>query len=295
MRRNNDEWKRVLRNRRAAQSSRERKRQEVEALENEKRAIERTNQDLLMRLQDMEAKNLILQRQLEQFTGNMTVFRGSSATSSPGRPEQIRQAPTPITFSQELFSSRDEDNRASISTQSIVDSQPTPRTVNPASLSPEIKPVMESTSNASSSDMTQHPAAMLCDLQCQSEEQRPWMDTTTITTSAISQILAATLYLSMASEAISTLLSPLSQIVSSLKNGILPIADSFDLNYDYLVGDHDGLVNDFNIDDFLHHNDDQPAPEVQPSDSLAETTASLQPQLGASSYGCDDGGNAVSV
>ena len=80
-----------------------------------------------------------------------------------------------------------------------------------------------------------------------------------------------------------------------LENGILPIADSFDLNYDYLVGDHDGLVNDFNIDDFLHHNDDQPAPEVQPSDSLAETTASLQPQLGASSYGCDDGGNAVSV
>jgi transcriptional activator HAC1 len=59
---------RVLRNRRAAQSSRERKRQEVEALEAEKKAIERRNQELEMRLANMEAKNLMLQRELEQFT-----------------------------------------------------------------------------------------------------------------------------------------------------------------------------------------------------------------------------------
>jgi len=81
-----------------------------------------------------------------------------------------------------------------------------------------------------------------------------------------------------------------------LENGILPIADSFDLNYGHLAGDNDNVLDDFNINDFLHHDEiTQPAPEVQSSDSLAETTASLQPQLGASSYGCDDGGNAVSV
>jgi len=81
-----------------------------------------------------------------------------------------------------------------------------------------------------------------------------------------------------------------------LENGILPIADAFDLNYDHLAGDNDGVFDDFNINDFLNHDEiTQPAPEIQSSDSLAETTASLQPQLGASSYGCDDGGNAVSV
>jgi transcriptional activator HAC1 len=208
---------RVLRNRRAAQSSRERKRQEVEALEAEKRAIERRNQDLELRLADMQAKNALLQRELEQFTGGagMRVFQGSSAASSPAA-EQIR-APAPVTFSQELFSSRDEQQRSSISTQSITESSSV-RTVNPASLSPEIRPVAEST-NASSSDMTQHPAAMLCDLQCQSEDQRPWMSSTKATTTTISQIWAVTLFINMTSVAISTLLSPLSQIVTSLNTG----------------------------------------------------------------------------
>ena len=217
---------RVLRNRRAAQSSRERKRQEVEALEAEKRQIERRNQDLEMRLADMEARNLMLQQELEQITGNMaggkmTVFRSASVASSPGQIEQFRQTPTPVTFSQELFSSRDADQSSSISHQSTVDvRQSSVRTVNPASISPELKPVVETTSNASSSDMTQHPAAMLCDLQCQSEEQRPWMNSMTITTTTtISQILAATLFINMLSEVFSTFLSPLNQIVSSLNTG----------------------------------------------------------------------------
>jgi len=203
---------RVLRNRRAAQSSRERKRQEVEALEAEKMAVERRAQDLEMRLADSEAKRAELQSQLEQFTGGMTVFRGSSAPS-PAQSEHIQRAPTPLTFSQELFpSSNDVDNRP-ISTQPIVAPQAPIQTINPASISPEIRPVDES-SNASSSDMTQHPAAMLCDLQCQSEE-RPWTDST----SAFSQILAITLFMTTASQAISTLLIPLGQIIDTLRTG----------------------------------------------------------------------------
>ena len=37
------------------------------------------------------------------------------------------------------------------------------------------------------------------------------------------------------------------------------------------------------------------APEIHPPDPLAEMTADLQAQLGASSFGCDDSGNAVGV
>ncbi|KAH6674743.1 transcriptional activator hac1 [Halenospora varia] len=208
---------RVLRNRRAAQSSRERKRQEVEALEAEKRLIERRNQDLEMRLAHMEEQNLRLQQQLEQVTGNkMTVFRGSSAASTPS--QELSQARPQVTFSQELFSSRDSSARTSISTQPISESSPAVQTVDPASLSPEILPVDEST-NASSSDMTQHPAAMLCDLQCQSEEQRPWMTSMTATTSILPRLLAMTMFINMTSAVTSTLLNPLSQIISSLRTG----------------------------------------------------------------------------
>lgn len=185
---------RVLRNRRAAQSSRERKRQEVEALEAEKMQVELRNKELEARLAEMEARNTLLQIELEKMAGgNMRVFQGSSAASSPAA-EQLR-ASTPVTFSQELFSS-----------------QPTATTVNPASLSPEIRPVPES-SNASSSDTTQHPAEMLSDLQCLPEEQRPWMSSTNST-----QFLAVTFLLNMISTATSTLLNPLSQIVNSLSS-----------------------------------------------------------------------------
>jgi transcriptional activator HAC1 len=205
---------RVLRNRRAAQSSRERKRQEVEALEAEKRTIERRYQDLEMRLADSEAKNFALQQQIAQFTGKIPVFNPSSSPQT--RPvEQFRQAPSPLTLSQELFTSQDSHNRAF--EQPIVENTSNhlnPQTVNPASLSPEMRPVAES-SNASSSDMTQHPAAVLCDLQCQSEEQRPWMNLMQPSNS----ILPITAFLLLISAATSTILSPLSRIMNSLRMG----------------------------------------------------------------------------
>lgn len=207
---------RVLRNRRAAQSSRERKRQEVEKLDEEKQQLERTLRDMELQLANERAKRLEAERELELERAsngkNMTVFRGSS----PAHTEQFRQAPSPVTFSQELFSSRDAP-RQSVSSPYSIASESSVQTVNPAALSPEIRAVDDS-ANASSSDMTQHPAAMLCDLQCQSEEQRPWMDSTSATTMShvMAYILATTILISSTT---STLLSPLSQIYLSLRTG----------------------------------------------------------------------------
>jgi len=171
-----------------------------------------------MQLANERAKRLVAERELELERAsngkNMTVFRGSS----PAHSEQFHQAPSPVTFSQELFSSRDAP-RSSISTQYSVESESSVQTVNPASLSPEIRPVEES--NASSSDMTQHPAAMLCDLQCQSEEQRPWTDSASATTISqiMTYIMAVTLFINTTTEASLTLLNPLSQIFTSLRTG----------------------------------------------------------------------------
>jgi transcriptional activator HAC1 len=236
-----------------------------------------------MRLADMQAKNELLMRELEQFTGGMTVFRSASIASTPAQPE-LRSAPTPVTFSQELFGSRDAQEQP-ISTQPIIKSEPT-QTVNPASLSPEIRPVDES-ANASSSDMTQHPAVSVGRTTALDElnDSHNFSHLSNFGNHPLPQYDFGGYFDAP---------DPTESDRHFFENGVAPIADQFDLNYDHLVSHNDGGIDDFDLDDFLHH-DDQPAPEIHSSDSLAETTANLQPQLGASSFGCDDGGNAVSV
>lgn len=272
---------RVLRNRRAAQSSRERKRQEVEALQEEKDAVERTNRDLMAQLQHMAAKNAMLQQELERIGGSsMTVFGSSSVASTPC--EDVRQAPSPITFSKQLFPSGNQDNR-SISTQSLVDTT-VPATVNPASLSPEIRPVADA-SNASSSDMTQHPAVSVGRTTAlDGFDINNFNHLSNFGDESLHQHDFGSYFDAPdASESNHQL----------FQDGVLPITDAFCYNLDNMDGHNDSEPDNFDLGDFLH--DDQPATEIQSSDQLAETTASLQPQFGASSFGCDDGGNAVSV
>lgn len=201
---------RVLRNRRAAQSSRERKRLEVEKLEAEKHAVERRAKDLELRLQEMEERNMALTRQLEQLGGSIPVFGSSPVASSPV--SELRHS-TPVTFSKDMFGQQETENRP-ISTQALP--QEPAQTVNPAALSPEMRPVAES-SNATSSDLTQHPAAMLCDLQCQSEETGPWMDSAS--TPMGFRLLITALWATLSFEIFSSIATPLFQIVNSLSTG----------------------------------------------------------------------------
>lgn len=150
---------RVLRNRRAAQSSRERKRLEVEALETR-------NKELEQALAEAQKTNLALLEELKRQRRDSGV---ASTSSSPlGRLSG--------TLSTDLFGSQ----------ASLLP----PTTVNPSSLSPaasenqepEVKEepkdeTLESDLTAApSSDMTQRPAAMLCDLQCLSEKASPLLD-----------------------------------------------------------------------------------------------------------------------
>lgn len=281
---------RVLRNRRAAQSSRERKRLEVEALDNVKQQLERRVKDMEMQLADERTKRLEAERQLELERASngkgMTVFQGSS----PAHSEPFRSAPSPVTFSQELFSSRDAP-RQSISSQYSMSSEVSPQTVNPASLSPEIRPVDEEFSNAKSSDLTQHPAVSVRGQPALDEFRSNGNNLSNYSLHHGNNSVHQYDYGSFFDAP-----QPTQSDLYVLENHILPITNTFDLDFDNLDYDHNNVIDPFNIDDFLHHDEhNQPAPDVQSSDSLAESTASLQPQLGASSYGCDDGGNAVSV
>ncbi|CRG88707.1 Transcriptional activator hacA [Talaromyces islandicus] len=147
---------RVLRNRAAAQTSRERKRLEVEKLEGEKKRMEQQNQFLLQRLSQMESENNRLNRQVAQLSAEIRGSRGTTPKSVVSDLESPTLTPT--LFKQE----RDElaMDKIPFPTPSLTD------------YSPSLKP----TDLAEASDLTQHPAAVLCDLQSANDLAAPLSD-----------------------------------------------------------------------------------------------------------------------
>jgi transcriptional activator HAC1 len=226
---------RVLRNRRAAQSSRERKRLEVEALEIR-------NQELEAELLRVSKANYILVEELNNLRRSSGVVSRTSTT-----------LPTPVSFTPELFSSHGGHSLLDQTKSSILDellkSTSTHTTVNPSSLSPELAPVADealskdaetSTLEASaataaatgaSPDVTQQPAALLCPpgLQCQSSDApAPSALATTVSSSLMSQLSPQLLQLLSSqlqllaistSAALSICRRPLTQIAMSSKAG----------------------------------------------------------------------------
>lgn len=224
---------RVLRNRRAAQSSRERKRQEVEGLE-------KRNKDLENKLRQLQQANEFLVAEMQKMQRNPSAV-SRAATSF----EALR--PNPVTFSQELFSSHDghemTDDEAS-SLEQLLTVQSSNQTVNPAALSPTLTPVPEADEEEqdetatdatplagaapmpkanASPDATQHPAEMLWqDLQCRSAEASPsaWM---AASQQQLHPALALLLPLQILLSSTWTMLSfcdrPLTQIAMSMKAG----------------------------------------------------------------------------
>ncbi|KAI0394530.1 hypothetical protein F5Y17DRAFT_427681 [Xylariaceae sp. FL0594] len=172
---------RVLRNRRAAQSSRERKRQEVEALE-------KRNADLeALLIQEKQQKMLLLEE-----LNNLRRASGQIPPLDTLQPSPDTFQPSPLSLSQpfqEPVGNAPQPESAMLDDFIMMPEQD--RTVNLAVISPELNPIPDvdvvkstlATSTAttteaetgaapraasSPSDVTQHPAAVLCDLQCPS-------------------------------------------------------------------------------------------------------------------------------
>ncbi|KAL7783898.1 transcriptional activator hac1 [Trichoderma ceciliae] len=238
---------RVLRNRRAAQSSRERKRLEVEALE-------KRNKELETLLINAQKTNLMLVEELNRFRRSSGVVTRSS---SP-----LDSLQDSITLSQQLFGSQG-GRKASTPEQSLMDqimrSTVNP-TVNPASLSPELNPIPDSAAEGFSeefpseetkddddnddndddeeaeeeeeeeegseqtrdvsTDSTQRPAEMLCDLPCQSVEMpKSFLASQTPTPTVLAWTLCIRMMLISASAILSACQRPLMQIAMSSKAG----------------------------------------------------------------------------
>lgn len=206
---------RVLRNRRAAQSSRERKRQEVEALE-------KRNQELEQAVLAAQQANAKLLMELEQ------IRRSGGVSYSPSVLDSFRVNPS---LSQELFSSQHTHEPI----EGLVSSN---TTVDPTALSPVLSPVAESSeetaepeslneakpelTESTSPDLTQRPAAMLSDLQCHKSAEMPKSfparPTSMPPTSAWLPPFQAMLLSALAT--LTFCQRPLTQIAMSLKTGI---------------------------------------------------------------------------
>ncbi|KAK3372179.1 hypothetical protein B0H63DRAFT_439304 [Podospora didyma] len=225
---------RVLRNRRAAQSSRERKRQEVEGLE-------QRNKELEALLRQAQSQNLALVEELNKARRSSGVAPRASTSF-----DQLRPA-TSVTFSPELFRSQDGHNLAveDANLAQLLNTIPANTTINPTSLSPTLTPVPEveeeefddepvsaatpladntTPLNVSAfADTTQHPAAMLCeDLQCRSAEVAPsaWMATSQQQLHPSLALLLPLQFLLISTSAMLSLCQrPLTQIAMSLKAG----------------------------------------------------------------------------
>lgn len=219
---------RVLRNRAAAQTSRERKRLEMEKLETEKIRMEQQNQFLLQRLSQMEAENNRLSQQVAQLSAEVRGSRSSTPIQA-GSPVPNSSSATTTTTSTSL-NTTSPTLTPTLFKQEGEDLQmeripfPTPSTIT-LDYSPTLKP---STLAEATPDVTQHPAAMLCpsDLQCPSAASKELESATVVpshsSTSSFHLTLATTLqllFLTMTSVASSTVTSPLLRILHSLKTG----------------------------------------------------------------------------
>ncbi|RBQ70512.1 hypothetical protein FVER14953_13087 [Fusarium verticillioides] len=195
---------RVLRNRRAAQSSRERKRLEVEQLEQK-------NKDLEAAIQQAEQMNARLMDELAQ----------------------MRKANGLPPLSQELFTPQ--------TTHQPAETMVSPNaTVDPMALSPCLSPVPEESeetikqepakettleqSENTSPDLTQRPAAMLSDLQCHmsAEVLKTFLSQspTTLTRPTLAWLLPLQMTLFSAMAVLNFCQRPLTQIVISSRTGI---------------------------------------------------------------------------
>ncbi|KAI0107977.1 hypothetical protein F4776DRAFT_644286 [Hypoxylon sp. NC0597] len=216
---------RVLRNRRAAQSSRERKRQEVEALEQRNRQLEEL-------LRNQQKTNEMLMDELNKLR------RGSGVVSRSSSPLDGFQ-PSPLTLSQPLFgSSQDgqpQDKPGMMNDFILIPEQD--GTVDPASLSPELTPVPDDNFAkssmteqlatapapvATSSNETQHPAAVLCDQQCPSVEvPQSWVASQQPSPPVLSLFLQLQTLLIASSVMLSAFRHPMTLIRGALKANLV--------------------------------------------------------------------------
>ncbi|QPG93539.1 hypothetical protein C2857_000584 [Epichloe festucae Fl1] len=257
---------RVLRNRRAAQSSRERKRLEVEALEIR-------NKELEAMLVNAQKANLILVEELNRFRRDSGVV-----TRSPSPLNSLRD--TPLALSQELFCSQDGHNSSSDSAVNLVDqlinSTANP-TVNPASLSPELTPVPDEPKTDPKAKESQSMSQV-----GEGAQVIPGLADSDLTTFGLGSSAQDCAFSLGDSFSMSAAIDADRYI---LESGLLASPDTSITDDDYLAGDSGaGLssqshFNLFNIDDFLNDEANNVVSDIMAASDYAAADHGLEPKV----------------
>lgn len=173
----------------------------MEKLETEKIQMEQQNQFLLQRLSQMEAENNRLSQQVAQLSAEV---RGSRSATPTKANSPVANSPTltPTLFKQEG------------------DDLPMERIPFPTPSTTDYSPTLKPSTLAEASDVTQHPAAVLCDLPCPSLASKELeVRFPSLTSRVPLQMTLQLLFLTMTSAACSAVIHPLSHILHSLKTG----------------------------------------------------------------------------
>ena len=275
---------RVLRNRRAAQSSRERKRLEVEALEER-------NKELEAALRQRERECMVLFEELKK--------RGGVPPKNS------------VTLSAELFS----NPSLSATTSSLDDllASQTQKTVNPASLSPALTPVPETAEDEDDLDQDDDTAALAPAPTETSPDlaQHPAVSVGggfSATVASAAHVAGSGALLSAHDLADFGLDAPFVMQSADdadrfiLENHFVSTPDSTGSEYNYMAGDaaYPFPSETFDINEFLKDDDGALVGGLVAEPTLHDLTTQAspedpnqQPHLGASSLGCDVGGLAV--
>lgn len=302
---------RVLRNRRAAQSSRERKRQETEALAQK-------NKDLEAAVLELQRANAMLQQELKKVRPDLGGAAASPSSNS-------------MTLSQPLFPSHEmngllQPSQASMDLieELVNKSNQTPKTVNPASISPALTPVPEEPEFEPAKEELSTAAPRAAEAS-QTDNSTPMTQYPAVSTVGGDVSLWPGFDAVAASSAVRAPATPAAG-VQLFDNADLPVGDASvgddldvyesllassphasDPDFDHFSGDqlHFDTAFDvnqhFDVDQWLESYDNgDGAIDNQQQLSLQDPAApnpaqdsNLQPTAGASSSGCDARGIAV--
>lgn len=196
---------RVIRNRQAAQTSRERKRLEYEALEKAKSALEVDNVELKNRLSSTERENIELAQRLQSLEQQLKIFQDTMKVA-----KQIANTVQSSSQAQPLPSPAASDDVSS--QMSFIDTTLDPNALFSGEVGVESSSSLD-IANVEALYKTQQTAVLLCDLPCLQRASRP--STELLTIWMMQYLLLATM-----TSTIYSIQMPFLQLFLSLKRGI---------------------------------------------------------------------------
>lgn len=178
-------------------------------------------------LAQQQKQNMMLLQELSK-------YRRSSGVVTRGSSPLDTLQPSPLTLSKPLFGASDLADEKSHMMNDFILMPENEGTIDPASISPELAPVPDqaiptapaapaqaATPATASTDATQHPAAVLCDLQCPSVEVPPSWPAPWSSQASLALSLQLQMLLMASSAMLSACQRPLTLIAGALKHNLV--------------------------------------------------------------------------